>query len=211
MTHYYNQDYTGTYSSWTNSTSTTICDYRTGTTTASGDYNNWNLFPTMDTGSIPFGHTYTVPYYKHIQMSIPIHIPSEQELLEQRIEEAKTAEITKKAKEKADNAAKKARELLLEYLDNENRRRLIDKKPLEIPSRLFGDVIYQIPTQYGRIKALKENKVITELCLSVKEVEPLPTDDVVLTKLLHVMHDEENMLKTANHSNRQENLLARLS
>ena len=83
---------------------------------------------------------------------------------------------------------------------------------MEIASKLFNDVKYHIPlSKLGRIKAWKENRVITEICLLVKEVEYLPTEDVILTKLLHVMNDEANMLKTANHSNVKENLLAGLN
>jgi hypothetical protein len=88
---------------------------------------------------------------------------------------------------------------------------LLDKKPLEVSSRLFGDIKYHIPISNGRIKAWKENNVVTELCLSVRESGCLPTDDIVLTKLLHVLYDEENMLRTANHFDTKENLLARLN
>ncbi len=101
---------------------------------------------------------------------------------------------------------------MTEYLDTENLQRLVNKQHLEVPSRLFEDIKYHIPISNGRIKALKENKVITELCLTVKDFRNMPVDDIILTKLLHVLHDEENMLRTANHfNNKEENLLARLN
>lgn len=207
---YYSPNSTGTYISWTNN-STGTCDPINSTTTTCGDYDNWNYFSTAGTIS-PFGQSYTFQYCpRPIEIPIIARLPSEQELLKQHITDTKAAEAAKKAKEETDIAAKKARELLSEYLCDENRKRLLDKKPLEISSRLFDDVKYQIPIQYGRIKALKNGKIITELCISVKEHEPLPVEDVLLTKLLHVMHDEENMLRTANHYNKQENLLARLN
>lgn len=197
--------YTGTYSNYSNY-------IQEGTTTA-GTLYDWNYFSgTTGTGTgyiSPYQHSHTVPYstqYKSIQDTV-IHKPSEQELLRQREADAKA----KKEREAMANAERKARVLLSEYLDSENRQRLIDKQPLEIPSSLFEDIKYQIPISYDRIKALKENKIITELCLSVKTPESLPMGDVILTKLLYVTHDEENMLRTANHVNRQENLLARLN
>lgn len=187
-------------------------------TTAAADtgYNSWNYFPTQTctTNSSTLCNTtqtgtgYYVPY---VQREITSDKPSEQELLRRREERAKAEETAKKALEEAVKAEEKARLLLLEYLDNENRQRLFDRKPLEVPSRLFGDIIYHIPISNGRIKAWKENKVVTELCLSVRESGCLPTDDIILTKLLHVLHDEENMLRTANHFDTKENLLARLN
>ena len=196
---------TGTYSNYSNY-------YQEGTTAAGTLYNNWNYFSYMSTGqyaNVDMGTGYISPHFTRYEsrQEAVIHKPSEQELLRQREADAKA----KKEREEMANAERKARVLLSEYLDYENRQRLIDKQPLEIPSGLFEDIKYQIPISYDRIKALKENKIITELCLSVKTSESLPMDDIILTKLLHVIHDEENMLRTANHVNRQENLLARLN
>jgi hypothetical protein len=189
------------------------------TTATSTGYNNWSCFPTQ-TGTTPSSSSSTL--YNSLYTDAPYNIPcyqsrevpdkpSEQELLRRRDERVKAEEIAKKAREDALEAEEKARLLLLEYLDNENKQRLLDKKPLEIPSRLFGDIKYHIPISNGRIKAWKENKVVTELCLAVRESGYLPTDDIILTKLLHVLHDEENMLRTANHFDIKENLLTRLT
>lgn len=110
------------------------------------------------------------------------------------------------------DAKERARALLLEYLDNENKQRLLDNKPLEIASKLFNGIKYRMPiSRMDKIEAVKDNKVVTRLCLLVKEHETLPIEDVVLTKLLHVLNDERNMLGIANHSSVQENLLAGLN
>lgn len=208
--------------------STTTCDagtcgnyyndyFRQNSTTAtSTGYNNWNYF-TASTGttssstlynSSHTGTPYNVPYSQ--VREVPEKL-SEQELSRRREERTKAEEIAKKAREDALEAEGKARLLLLECLDNENKQRLLDKKPLEIPSRIFSDIRYSIPISNDRIKAWKENKVVTELCLAVRESGCLPTDDIVLTKLLHVLHDEENMLRIANHFDIKENLLLRLT
>lgn len=109
-----------------------------------------------------------------------------------------------------EEAKEKAKVLLLECLDNENKQRYLDEKPLEVASKLFSDIRYHIPISYSRIKALKEDDIISELCLDVKD-SGLPLEDVLLTKLLYALYDEENMIRTANHSNIKENLLARLN
>lgn len=193
--------------------------YTNSTTTANDYFSDWTRsFTEAGTGTIcaPYEQTYTVPYgtlyigrqesyYQRVQESYnQEHRPPEPQ---QQIPQKSPEQI----KEETD-ATERAKTLLLEYLDEENKQKFLDKKHLEISSKLFGGVKYHIPlSKLGRIKAWKENKVITELCLLVKEVEQLPIEDVVLTKLLHVMNDETNMLKTANHSNVKENLLAGLN
>jgi hypothetical protein len=177
---------------------------------SSGDYFDYSS--TTTSTQTPYTQTCADIPYIAIQCPKEVeHKPSEQELLRQREERVKAEEAAKNAKAEVAEAEGKARLLLLEYLDNENKQRLLDRKPLEVPSRLFGDIKYHIPISNGRIKAWKENKVITELCLAVRESGCLPTDDIVLTKLLHVLHDEENMLRTANHFDIKENLLTRLN
>jgi hypothetical protein len=204
--------YTGTYSNYYND-----YIYRNSTTASSSDYRNLDYFSQTSTTSptipIPYGQTYVGTGYniRCLERQEVAYKPSEQELLRQREEKIKAEEAAKKEKVEAEEAARKARLLLTEYLDHENMKRLLNKEPLEVPSRLFGDIKYQIPISNDRIKARKENKVITELCLAVKGSGQLPMDDVILTKLLHILHDEENMLKTANHFNTKENLLARLN
>ena len=213
--------YTGT-GTYYNSQTT----YSSPTTTSGNGRNTWDhIYDNSGTTcSSPYCQSYfqpsttpyllpsTTPYYvQHYDKPAAKHKLSGQELLEQQKVRAKELEIAEKAKIEAKIAEEKARSLLLEYVDNENRQRLLDKKPLEIPSRLFGDVKYQIPILGGRIKALKENKIITELCLTLSTPELLPSDDIVLTKLLHTLHDEENMLRTAKHWNVKEDLMARLN
>ncbi len=113
------------------------------------------------------------------------------------------------------NAKRKARDLaiklLLEYLDPDNKLRYIEDRPIEINSKLFGDIKYQIPvsSKYDKISAIKDEKIVSKLCLIVKEFDKIPLEDVILTKFLYVMHDEENVLKTANHTSIIENLLNR--
>lgn len=196
-----------------------------GLTGTYSDYDYLDQYSSTGTTStwIPYTQTsttapYTQTYTQILGSYIPIRYsrevdykPSEQELSRHKEERIKAEEAAKKAREEAEEAERKARLLLTEYLDNENMKRLLNKEPLEVPSRLFGDIKYQIPISNGRIKAWKENNVVTELCLAVKESGCLPMDDIILTKLLHVLHDEENMLRTANHFNTKENLLARLN
>jgi hypothetical protein len=212
----YDNTSTGTYGQYTNNYSN---NYSNSTTSPSGTgYNNWDYFSTGTTSSSwtskLYGSTYINTGYDTGYVARQKVAPklSEEELTRLREEREKVVEAAKKAREAAEEAARKARLLLTEYLDNENMQRLLKKEPLEVPSRLFGDIKYHIPiSNHARIKALKENKVVTELCLAVKDSGRLPTDDVVLTKFLHVLHDEENVLRTANHFNKQENLLARLN
>lgn len=149
-----------------------------------------------------------VPYQQVSQA--PRQEPQPQPQQVQKTPEQLKAEAEAK---KAETEAKdRAKTLLLEYLDNENRQRLLDNKPLEIASKLFSGIKYHIPiSRMGKIEAFRENKVVTRLCLLVKETESLPIEDVVLTKLLHTLNDEGNMLKTANHSGVQENLLVGLN
>jgi len=182
----------------------------TGTTTASTSITSchshtFTLYPTRQ-GTYPTRQG-TYPTRQEISLEQRTQEQIEQERINQELLNKRKAEndaIEKVAKEKA-------RVLLLEYLDNENKQRLLENKPLEIVSKLFKYVKYHIPISYGRIKARKENKIITELCLAVREPERLPLEDVILTKLLHVSNDEKNMLKTANHFNVQENLLTGLN
>lgn len=148
------------------------------------------------------------PYQQRIQTPQQQSQPQSQQV-QKTPEQLKAEAEAKKAETEAKDRAKA---LLLEYLDNENKQRLLDNKPLEIASKLFKNIKYHIPiSKIGKIEAFKENKVVTKLCLIVKETESLPVEDVVLTKLLHTLNDEGNMLKIANHSSVQEDLLAGLN
>lgn len=194
--------------------------YTNSTTTANDYFSDWTRsFTTAGTGTTctPYEQTYTVPYgtlYIGRQESYYQRIQEPYQPQEHRPPEPQQ-QIPQKSPEQIKEeveAAERAKTLLLEYLDEENKQKFLDKKHLEISSKLFNDVKYHIPlSKLGRIKAWKENKVISELCLLVKETEWLPEEDVVLTKLLHVMNDERNMLKTAHHFNTKENLLAGLN
>ena len=193
--------------------------YTNSTTTANDYFSDWTRsFTEAGTGTTyaPYEQTYTIPYgtlyigrqesyYQRVQEPYnQEHRPPEPQ---QQIPQKSPEQIKEETE-----ATERAKNLLLEYLDEDNKQKFLDKKHLEISSKLFGGVKYHIPlSKLGRIKAWKENKVISELCLLVKEIEQLPVEDVVLTKLLHVMNDETNMLKTANHSNVKENLLAGLN
>jgi len=205
---------------WYYIATTTDSTYSNSTTTANDYFTDWTRsFTTAGTGTTyaPYEQTYTVPYdnlytgrqesyYQRVQepYNPQEHLPPEHQ---QQIPQKSPEQI----KEETD-ATERAKNLLLEYLDEDNKQKFLDKKHLEISSKLFGDVKYHIPlSKLGRIKAWKENRIITELCLLVKEIEQLPIEDVVLTKLLHIMNDETNMLKTANHSNVKENLLVGLN
>lgn len=219
-----------TYSYITMSTDRT---YTNSTTTGNDYFTDWTRsFTTVATHSemlstgtthVPYGQTYTVPYndihtgrqdtyYPIFQEQYNPQEPyNPQENRPQEPQQQIHQKSPEQIKEEAE-ATERAKTLLLEYLDDENKQKFLDKKHLEIASKLFGDVKYHIPlSKLGRIKAWKENRIITELCLLVKEVEQLPIEDVVLTKLLYVMNDETNMLKTANHSSVKENLLAGLN
>ncbi len=186
--------------------------------TTSTDCNNWNYYPqstsTTETISSYYRRAFISDIYHNYQIEIlskKAYKPSEEELLRIREAEVKYIEDAKRERAEAEEAERKARLLLTEYLDNENMQRLLNKEPLEVPSKLFEDIKYHIPIGRGRIKALKENKVVTELCLAIEGSKNLPTDDIILTKWLHVLHDEENLLRTANHFNKQENLISRLN
>lgn len=111
-------------------------------------------------------------------------------------------------------ADERARSLLLEHLDEFNKDRYIKKEPIEIPSNIWSDVRYRLPiSKWEKIIALKKEKVIDRLCLMVQEHEHLPLEDVILTKMLHVLYNEIEMLRTANHYPEKdgENLLTRLT
>jgi hypothetical protein len=192
---------------------TTDSTYSNSTTTANDYFRDWtNSSATTCTGTtyIPYQQTCTVPYDnlftgrqgQYYQILQEYHPEPQQQIPKKSPEQIKE-EI---------EATERAKTLLLEYLDEENKQKFLDKKHLEISSKLFNGVKYHIPlSKLGRIKVRKESNVITELCLLVKETEQLPAEDVVLTKLLYVLYDERGMLKMANHFNVKENLLVELN
>jgi hypothetical protein len=187
--------------------------YANSTTTTNDYFSDWaSSSTTTCTGTtyIPYQQTYTTPYDnifagrqgQYYQIFQEYHPEPQQQIPKKSPEQIK---------EETD-ATERAKTLLLEYLDEDNKQKFLDKRHLEISSKLFGGVKYHIPlSKLGRIKAWKENSMVTELCLLVKETEQLPTEDIILTKLLYVLHDERNMLKMANHFNVKENLLVELN
>ena len=94
----------------------------------------------------------------------------------------------------------------MEYLDERNRKNFSEQKPIEIESGIHQGVKYHIPFD-GKVKALKDDKVVSELCLLVKAPEWIPDEDKILAKLLYLQGDEAHALRTANHFNMKENLL----
>lgn len=211
ISHYYRYDYlnntTGTASTsipWQSHTYTIPYITNTYVTGQDSYYEQFDIRRYL--GSFDRGNQ--EPYQHRNQTPQPQSQPQSQQV--QKTPEQLKAEA--EAKKAEAEAKERAKTLLLEYLDNENRQRLLDNKPLEIMSKLFENIKYHIPiSKIGKIEAFKENKVVTRLCLIVKETESLPVEDVVLTKLLHTMNDEGNMLKTANHSGVQEDLLVGLN
>jgi len=185
------------YSTTTCSSSFTIVD-RSQTTAASSEY--------CDSGTSGY-ECFNQKYF-----IIPFQIPR----LQQRSQPSPPRptpeeEVRENARKEEIEIQERARRLLLEYLDQDNRQRYLENKSIEIVSKIFSDIRYQIPiSKFDKICALKGGKVISRLCLIVKEPEKIPLEDVILTKLLYILNDEEYALRIANHSPVSENLLARL-
>lgn len=129
-----------------------------------------------------------------------------------------------KEKQERQLASERAKSLLLEFLDEENKQRLFGKQNLEILSALFPDITYIIPTteKNEMVKAINKQKgdvEIDRLCLTVSEIDEdnqdnwLPIEDVILSKVLYLLNAEEDFLRIARHHSRSdnhENLYARL-
>ncbi len=150
-------------------------------------------------------------YYNSIQ---PIQ-PSPERLQEmeeaQRIrDETNRIEYLKKEIER-NEAKRKARALLLNNLDPMNKWRILKGEgKVHVESQIFEGITYKIPF-WGRILACRGERVVSELCLNVDTTENIPTDDMVLTKFLHMLYDERNAVGIAAHSCQIENLKARLT
>jgi len=214
-------------SSFTNSRYT-IFDYGPSTTTATTtnsyfDQVTNSTYYTGGTGDDYFNREYfTIPFQTPIrieeqprsQPSPPVSQPAPSPPVPSQPPRPGPEEIEarEKARKQEIDAQEKARKLLLEYLDQDNKQKYLEKKPIEVVSRLFNDIRYQIPiSKLDKILALKDDKIVSKLCLVVKEPEQIPLEDVILTKLLYILRDEEFALRTANHSIIQENLLDRLN
>ena len=189
------------YSSWCTSS---------GTTTA-GDYYDWTSATTTGTASytIPrWAQTYTVPTPPPDPEVVRRYELQQRrrEPLEQWRENIRKI-ISERQKKEEVEASQLAKRLLLEYLNEKNRKKFTEEKPIEIESGIHQGIKYHIPHHDGRIKALKGDKVVSELCLIVKAPEWIPSEDKLLAKLLFFQSDEALALRTANHFNQKENLL----
>ncbi len=201
--------------------STTACSnignymFQNSTTTYSDIDNYTNFDATTGVSSISTAHINMckniVHDYRCGVTDVFTRELSEEELSRLRAERIEAEENAKRIRKETEEAKKKARLLLLECLDEDNSKRLINGEHLEVQSRLFKDIKYHIPISNGRIKALKGDNIVSELCVSIRETSYFPTDDIVLTKLLYTLYDEENMIRKANHFNVSENLLAMLN
>ena len=155
-------------------------------------------------------------YYQPLKFTTFEYIENGREIIETeegkierlKLEQGEKERVEKLRKEK-EAAEKKARELLLEYLDEKNKKRYFDKEPLVIESKLLNDISYHIPISYSKIKAIKNStkETLSELCITVND-SSIPLEDNILTKLLYATNDEHNMLKSAKHWNAKQNLLA---
>ena len=182
----------------------TWTDYGTATTTAA---DNW--MQTTATTTITEG----TGYYNRTSYEI---IPPDPEVVRrheplEQWREHNRKRISERQKKEEIEASHFARRLLLEYLDEKNRKNFTDEKPIEVESGIHHGVKYHIPNYGGRIKAQRGDKVVSEMCLQVKADEWIPDEDKILTKLLYLRNDEATALRTANHSNIKENLLQGLS
>jgi len=203
-------------SSFTTNSRFSVFDYGTSTDATTSSYFDQvtnGTYYTGGTGDDYFSQEYlTVPFQTPIRREEPRYQPSPPMPSQPPRPSPEEIEAQEKARKQEIEAQEKARKLLLEYLDQDNRQKYLEKKPIEVASMLFSDIKYQIPiSKLDRILALKDDKIVSRLCLVVKESEQIPLEDVILTKLLNILNDEEFALRTANHSSVQENLLARLN
>lgn len=190
-------------------------------TTTAGDYFDW--MGTATTATTTTGGTYynTVlrlgTVYVCIMPQPDPEVMRRHELQERRREpleqwrENTRKIISERQKKEEVEASQLAKRLLLEYLDEKNRKNFEAEKPLEVESGIHAGIKYQIPHHDGRIKAWKGDKVVSELCLQVRAPEWIPHEDKLLAKLLYLRCDEAAALRTANHFNQKENLLRGLN
>jgi hypothetical protein len=182
-------------------------------TAATGNYIDWMQTTATTSGS---GNAYQLQtnYYTYQEIPIPPLDPEavrRHELREWRrepLERWREVTLTKlrgrQMQEEAE-ASECARRLLMEYLDEKNRKNFIEQKPLEVESEIHHGLKYHIPYD-GRIKARRGDKVVSELCLQVRAPEWMPHEDKLLAKFLYLQSDEALALRTANHFEIKENL-----
>ena len=184
-------------------------------TTTAGDYINWTQIATAGTIG-----TKQINYYDYSEIPVPLPDPEairRHELQERRREPLERwrgvslIKLRERQKQEEADASECARRLLMEYLDEKNRKNLTEEKPLEVESGIHRGLKYQIPYYDGRIKACKGDNIVSELCLQVRAPEWLPREDKLLAKLLYLQGDEVHALRTANHFNMKENLLEGLN
>lgn len=186
-------------------------------TTTAGDYINWTQIATS--GTIGTGQLQT-NYYNYSEIPVPLPDPEtiwRHELQERRREplerwrEGALIKLRERQKQEDAEASECARRLLMEYLDEKNRKNLTMEKPIEVESGIHRGLKYQIPYYDGRIKAYREDNVVSELCMQVRASEWLPREDKLLARLLYIQNDEAQALRTANHFEIKENLLEGLN
>ena len=170
------------YSSWASLATGTAGDYFDGWTTTTGT--------TSTSYTIPrWAQTYTVSMPQPDPEAVRRHELQElrREPLERWRENTRKI-ISERQKKEEVEASQLAKRLLLEYLDEKNRKNFADEKPLEVESGIHQGVKYHIPHHDGRIKALKGDKVISELCLQVKAPEWIPREDISILKALSFLY-----------------------
>jgi len=95
-------------------------------------------------------------------------------------------------------ADEKALELLKNVLSPSEMEGLIKNGHVKIPSVQDPDVIYLVKrSPHERIDVYKGDKLKERLCVVFKE--PLPSDDILLTKIFMAKYNERDMLEVANH------------
>ena len=159
----------------------------TGTT--AGDYTNWTQTTATDTGyyNRALQLNEIIQHYERGPMPHPEpEVVRLHELQEQRREplerwrKVTRDRIGDRQKKEEAEASELAKRLLLEYLDEKNRKNFIEEKSLEVESGIHSGVKYHIPYHEGRIKAWKGDKVVSELCLQVRAPEWIPREDKIL-------------------------------
>ncbi len=190
--------------------------YTSAATTTAGGYIDWTQMATAGTA----GYSLQTNYYTYQEIPAPPLYPEvirRHELQERRREplerwrKVALTRLSERQKQEEAEASECARRLLMEYLDEKNRKNLTSEKPLEVESGIHQGIKYRIPYYDGRIKACKGDNVVSELCLQVSASEWIPREDKLLAKLLYLQNDEAHALKTANHFEIKENLLEGLN
>lgn len=95
-------------------------------------------------------------------------------------------------------AEERARKLLMGFLGKRRFRKAERSGYIDVASKLRGGRIYRIPFLGGQIRVEEDGKTIEGLCFNIMG-DALPKADRVLARVLFAEHDEEELLKIANH------------